>query len=609
MELTKQKILELVAQIKIAKILSLEKHPNADRLLIVQIDDGESRKQIVTGANNFKEGDFVPYLGEGKIVPGFLIFENQEIILQKKPLRGIDSEGMILAEDEIGLGHDHEGIMIIKPEILNSKLQDDEILGKSLIQVMNSDKLNVIFRNAGIVEVSAELQKRIDLIMSIGSSETGGEVIGAEDLPKILTSGETLYTYDGFEPSGQMHIAQGVIRAINTNKMIEAGFIFRMWVADWFGYLNNKMGGDMERIKKVGKYFIEIWKAVGMNLDKTEFLWTSDFISQKEYWELVMKVTKSSSLRRVLKTVEIMGRTETDELTAAHMLYPCMQVADIFHVMKCQVTELGMDQRKINMLAREVGPELGFWKPVIVSHGMLQGLQKPMGNKIRTKIILDKNNPSTNFQNASFELVEANGEVRMKTKDNYSGSEAILSVDSIPQLPFTVCGSTIEDWKSDNNSIVLTVSRYDIDPVERTISMKMSKSKPDTAIFMTDSEEDVKRKIIKAYCPEGIAEDNPILDYCKQIIFQAHFLLREKPLLQNGKFVVERDDKFGGTVEYSSYEEVRKDFVEKKLFPLDLKNAVIKYLNELLRPVREHFTNNEEAKKLLEEVKSFQVTR
>lgn len=201
-------------------------------------------------------------------------------------------------------------------------------------------------------------QERIDLIKSIAAD--GGEIVGEDELKAILESGEQLFTYDGFEPSGQMHIAQGIIRAINTNKMIAAGFTFRMWVADWFGYLNNKMGGDLEKIKTVGSYFIEIWKASGMDLDNTEFLWTSDFVGKREYWELVMKVAKASTLKRVLRTTEIMGRKESDDLSAAQILYPCMQTADIFGVMKCQVTQLGMDQRKVNMLAREVGPELYY---------------------------------------------------------------------------------------------------------------------------------------------------------------------------------------------------------------------------------------------------------
>ena len=53
-----------------------------------------------------------------------------------------------------------------------------------------------------------------------------------------------------------------------------------------------------------------------------------------------------------------------------------MQVADIF-MLGAKITQLGMDQRKVNMLAREVGPMLGYWKPVVVSHHMLMGLSKP----------------------------------------------------------------------------------------------------------------------------------------------------------------------------------------------------------------------------------------
>ena len=56
------------------------------------------------------------------------------------------------------------------------------------------------------------------------------------------------YCYDGFEPSGRMHIAQGIMKSLNVNKITDAGGIFIFWVADWFAQLNNKMGGDLEKI-------------------------------------------------------------------------------------------------------------------------------------------------------------------------------------------------------------------------------------------------------------------------------------------------------------------------------------------------------------------------
>ena len=444
------------------------------------------------------------------------------------------------------------------------------------------------------------ISERIALIKSITAN--GGELIGEDELEKVLSSTEQLYTYDGFEPSGQMHIAQGIIRAINVNKMIDAGFIFRMWVADWFGYLNNKMGGDLEKIKTVGKYFVEIWKASGMNLEGTEFLWTSDFVGQRWYWELVMKIAKVTTLKRALRTTQIMGRTESEDLSAGQIFYPCMQVADIFGVMKAQVTQLGLDQQKVNILAREIGEEIGYWKPIIVSHGMLQGLQKPEDKK---KTVITINESAVG-------------------KTIYTGVKAKVRLNSFaPEVTIGFIKENDEEVRSSTLVLDEKIKFFDIDITlkanssvellentpERMISMKMSKSKPDTAIFMTDSPEDVKRKILKAYCPEGIVEDNPVLDYCKQIIFQAKYLKREEDLLSDGVFVVLRKTEFGGDITFDSYEELEQCYAEKKLFPLDLKFAVISYLNELLEPVRKHFETNKEAKALLEEVQSYQTTR
>ena len=42
------------------------------------------------------------------------------------------------------------------------------------------------------------------------------------------------------------------------------------WVADWFALMNDKMGGDLDKIQTVGKYLIEVWKAAGMNMDRVE---------------------------------------------------------------------------------------------------------------------------------------------------------------------------------------------------------------------------------------------------------------------------------------------------------------------------------------------------
>ncbi|KAK9094682.1 hypothetical protein Scep_026151 [Stephania cephalantha] len=128
------------------------------------------------------------------------------------------------------------------------------------------------------------LEERFQLVRSIGE-----ECIQEDELLNLLAKKAEPICYDGFEPSGRMHIAQGVVKAINVNKLTDAGCRVKIWVADWFAQLNNKMGGDLKKIQTVGKYLIEIWKAVGMkNLDKVEFLWSSEEINSRahEYWPL-----------------------------------------------------------------------------------------------------------------------------------------------------------------------------------------------------------------------------------------------------------------------------------------------------------------------------------
>ena len=60
-----------------------------------------------------------------------------------------------------------------------------------------------------------------------------------------------------------MHIAQGIFKAMNVNKCTKAGGKFVFWVADWFAFMNDKMGGDLDKIKDVGEYLIEVWKGAG----------------------------------------------------------------------------------------------------------------------------------------------------------------------------------------------------------------------------------------------------------------------------------------------------------------------------------------------------------
>lgn len=455
-----------------------------------------------------------------------------------------------------------------------------------------------------------DTESRIELIRQVGE-----EIITEEDLRTLLETKDNPIAYDGFEPSGNIHIAQGILRSININKMTDAGCRFKLWVADWFALMNNKLGGDLDKIKVTGNYFVEVWKACGMNLGKVEFLWASDVMGDTDYWKKVIEIAGNSTVNRITRCSQIMGRSEGESLSAAQIFYPCMQCADIFHL-NADIAQLGMDQRKVNMLAREVGDKLFGYKPVAVHHHMLMGLGQPMpkinGNIIPDYIKILNNLPNTSDVNTTLYqlwgiieniatdrgfnyLVKYNGNLyksllllkNVKDKINHSKNieENMGKLQSKLRIKIL----------SFNKELKNVYNSYE---EERVMSLKMSKSKPDTAIFMTDSEEDIKRKIGKAYCPEKVVEDNPILEYCKYLVFEKFDALE-----------IKRPAKFGGDLVIDSYDGLVKVFESGQLHPMDLKACVAERINLLVKPVRDHFEKNSKAKKLLEKVKSFEVTR
>lgn len=213
-----------------------------------------------------------------------------------------------------------------------------------------------------------DLMERLALI-----KEVGEEIVTERELKELLETEEHPVAYDGFEPSGIAHLPFGVYRAINLKKMVEAGVRFKLLLADWFAWINDKMGGDLGKIRKVGEYFVEVWRAAGVPMDRIEVLWSSE-IMDKEYWKTVITVAKNHNLRRTIRAMSIAGRKGSLESPAAWVFYPSMQVADIFHL-DVDICQLGMDQRRANMLAREIAPKIGRKKPVAVHHHMLMSLR------------------------------------------------------------------------------------------------------------------------------------------------------------------------------------------------------------------------------------------
>ncbi|MDD5253704.1 MAG: tyrosine--tRNA ligase [Candidatus Nanoarchaeia archaeon] len=122
------------------------------------------------------------------------------------------------------------------------------------------------------------------------------------------------------------------------------------------------------------------------------------------------------------------------------------------------------------------------------------------------------------------------------------------------------------------------------------IGKKMSSSDVKSKIDLVDTEEEVINKIKEAECVSGEI-DNGLLAFLKNVVM----VIKED---KNEKFIVERPAKYGGNLEYEDYKGIEKDFKEKKLHPLDLKNSVAREINLLLKPMKR------EREKLLKLIKA-----
>jgi tyrosyl-tRNA synthetase len=339
-----------------------------------------------------------------------------------------------------------------------------------------------------------DIKRRVDLI----TKDPTEEVVTKDELMSLLETVEYPKHYIGLEISGKLHLGSLILTGFKINDFIKAQVHSTVFLADWHTYINNKLGGDWNKIKEMSNYYSDAFKffCPGVHI----VIGSELYDSIDNYWENFIHFSKHMTLSRTIRSLAIMGRTEREKLDFSQLLYPLMQSVDI-KGLDLDIVHAGMDQRKIHMLVREIFPKLGWKVPVSVHHHLLPGLSEP---------------------------------VRLR-----------LSED------------TSEDAK---------------------ISSKMSKSNPTSGVIIHDDEKTIRDKLSKAFCPVGIAENNPILELIRYVVFH-----------QFVEFAIERPAKYGGNITYTNYKDVERDFLEKKIHPMDLKNATATYINKIIEPVRNYF--------------------
>ena len=251
------------------------------------------------------------------------------------------------------------------------------------------------------------------------------EIITADDLRGLFETNNHPIAYDGFEPSGIVPIHSGLYRAKTINKMLGIGIRFNLYIADYFAFINNKMGGNLEHIRDVGNYFVEAWKGAGIDTGKINIIWAKDLMDDFSYWDRFIKVGRAFSLDRAKRAITIMGRKEGDSLDAAQLFYPAMQVTDVFQ-MDVDICQLGLDQRKASILAREVAQKYKWKVPVVVSHPYILGLKgKPQDLKTQDEAELMQYKMSKSDPKSSILVHDTYEEIKEKVSHAYCPEKVI----------------------------------------------------------------------------------------------------------------------------------------------------------------------------------------
>jgi len=347
-----------------------------------------------------------------------------------------------------------------------------------------------------------DILEKVDLIERPPTEE----IVTRDELIELFKTNSSPKHYIGLEISGFLHLGSLISTGFKINDFVKAGVKCTVFLADWHTLINDKLGGDWDVITKVSKYYAEAFKLVcpGVNI----VLGSELYDSRKEYWREFVEFTKHMSLKRTMRTLTIMGRTEDEtKIDLAKLLYPPMQAVDI-HSLDLDIVHSGMDQRKIHMLVREIFPKMKWKVPVAVHHKLLPGLSKPVDTKTGT-------------------------------------ADVIL--------------------------------------------VKMSKSEPDSGVFIHNTDDEIKKKISKAWCEEANTQNNPLLEIARTIIFH-----------EFNEMNVERPEKFGGNISYTDYNQLETDFAEKKLHPGDLKQTVGSYLIKIISPIREKLSLSEELHEIIQ---------
>ena len=307
------------------------------------------------------------------------------------------------------------------------------------------------------------------------------EIIGEEDLKKLLKEKKNPVVYWGTAPTGKPHVGY-LIPMLKVADLLKAGFHVKILLADIHAVLDNTPWSIIDlRYEYYAAVIPEIIKAIGVDTKELEFVKGSEMQLKPEYMYDVLQLSSLVSVHDATKAAsDVVKMGDNPKLSG--LIYPLMQACDEQYL-EVDAQLGGTDQRKIMVLARETLPKIGYKQRIEIMNPLLPGL----------------------------------------------------------------------------------------------VGKKMSASDPNSKIDLLDDLETVKKKLNKAEFVEGDA-DNGVM------AFLEYFLMVIKKDKKE-KLMIERPQKFGGNIEYSDFESLKKDVISKALHPMDVKLVVAKEISKILAKI------------------------
>lgn len=363
------------------------------------------------------------------------------------------------------------------------------------------------------------------------------EILTEERLFEYLEGGIKLNHYIGFEISGMVHIGTGLLSMDKVADLQKAGASTSLFLADYHSVINNKLGGDIDSIRNIALgYFKE-------------------------------------GLQQSIKCAG--GDPERTKIVLASDFYKEAgreYLEDVIKVAKS--ISMGRAKRSVTILGRKSGDDIS----------LAQLLYVPMQ-------VADIYGQNINLPHAGMDQRKAHV-VALEASKSFAYAPVALHHHLLMGISMT---------EEQRRQMLEARMHNDKEKLENSIiDVKMSKSKPASAIFVHDSEDEISKKINKALCPAKEVEVNPIIDITRYII---------APILaKRGKDMEIDNAKTGATKTFSSMSELEEAYVKGEVHPLDLKNMVKDSLISILEPARKHFSSGAGLKHL-NELKELMITR